>query len=140
MDELLCPFVSALNPGTEAAHAHTRAWAERFGLVGTAQIARQGATEPFTWLVGGFYPWAQQRELELISDFTSWLFWHDDVCDETTLGEDPVALARQFEQLLGILSRRRPVRAGDPFDHAMADLRDRFEEAAPSPGWFARMV
>jgi hypothetical protein len=49
----------------------------------------QVATERFTWLVGGFYPWAHERELELISDFTSWLFWHDDLCDETTLGEDP---------------------------------------------------
>jgi 5-epi-alpha-selinene synthase len=140
MDELLCPFTSALNPRTEAAHAHTRAWAERFGLVGTDQIARQVATERFTWLVGGFYPWAQQRELELISDFTSWLFWHDDVCDETTLGEDPVALAAQFDWLLGILGHARPVRRGDAFDRALADLRDRFEEAAPSRGWLARMV
>ena len=140
MEDLRCPFTSALNPRTEAAHRHTWQWAQRFGLVRAANTERQVATERFTWLVGGFFPWAQPRELELISDFTSWLFWHDDVCDETTLGEDPGALARQFGQLLGILTRRQPVRAHDAFDLAMADLRDRFEAAAPSTGWFARMV
>ena len=140
MDDLLCPFTSALNPGTEAAHEHTRRWAQHFGLVRDANIDRQIANERFTWLVGHFFPWAQERELELISDFTSWLFWHDDVCDETTLGEDPAALARRFEWLLGILTRRQPVRPDDPFDLALADLRDRFETAAPSWGWFTRVV
>jgi Terpene synthase family 2, C-terminal metal binding len=140
MDDLHCPFESALNPGTEEAHHHTREWAEHFGLVRDANAQRQVATERFTWLVGHFFPWAQKRELELISDFTSWLFWHDDLCDETTLGEDPPALAQQFDWLLGILTRRHPARANAAFDLAMADLRDRFEQAAPSWGWFARMV
>jgi hypothetical protein len=140
MDELHCPFPSALNPGTEAAHRHTRSWAQRFGLVSSANIERQVATERFTWLVGGFFPHALPRELDLISDFTSWLFWHDDVCDETTLGEDPTTLRHQFDWLLGVLTRRKPVRPRDAFDHAFADLRDRFEAAAPSPGWFARFV
>jgi 5-epi-alpha-selinene synthase len=140
MDDLHCPFSSALNPGTEAAHEHTRRWAEHFGLVRNSRIQHQIASERFTWLVGGFYPWAEARELDLISDFTSWLFWHDDVCDETTLGEDPPALARQFEWLLGILTRCKPVRANDAFDQAFEDLRERFEEAAPSFGWLARMV
>jgi hypothetical protein len=140
MEDLRCPFPSALNPGTEAAHLHTRAWAQRFGLVRDARIDRQIATERFTWLVGGFYPWAQQRELELVSDFTSWLFWHDDVCDETALGEDPAALAAQFDWLIGILTWRRAERPGDAFDRAFADLRDRFAAAAPSRGWLARMV
>jgi hypothetical protein len=140
MEDLHCPFPSALNPGTEVAHHHTRQWAGRSGLVRTARIQHQVASERFTWLVGGFYPWAERRELELISDFTSWLFWHDDVCDETTLGEDPAALARQFDWLLGILTRRRPVRASDPFDLAFADLRDRFEEASPGPSWLVRLA
>jgi hypothetical protein len=140
MEELDCPFPSALNPGTEAAHQHTWQWAQRLGLVRDANSQRQVSTERFTWLVGHFFPWAQTRELELISDFTSWLFWHDDVCDETTLGEDPAALAQQFAWLLGILTGRKPVRPDDPFDRALADLRDRFHEAAPGWGWFARMV
>jgi 5-epi-alpha-selinene synthase len=137
---LLCPFTSALNPGTEAAHRHTSDWAQRFGLVSSANIERQIATEQFTWLVGGFYPWAERRELELISDFTSWLFWHDDVCDETAIGEDPAGLAEQFGWFLGVLTRRKPVRPENAFDQAFADLRDRFEAAAPSWGWFARVV
>src|SRR6476619_7267280 len=92
MEELRCPFESALNPGTEAAHRHTRDWAVGHGLVCNANIERQVATEQFTGLVGRLYPRAARTELELISDFTSWLFWHDDVCDETALGEDPAAL------------------------------------------------
>jgi hypothetical protein len=138
--QLRCPFESSLNPGTEVAHQHTRRWAERFGLVRDANSARQVATERFTWLVGRFYPWAAPAELQLISDFTSWLFWFDDVCDETGVGEDPAALAGQIDWLIGVLTRRREVRAGDPFDAAMADLRDRFEEASPSGGWFVRAV
>lgn len=140
MHELRCPFESGLNPGTEAAHRHTDRWARQHGLVRNANVQRQVATEQFTWLVGRFFPRARAPELELISDFTSWLFWHDDVCDETTLGEEPPALARQFEWLMGILTRRRPVRAGDAFDGAFADLRDRFEQRAPSEAWFQRFV
>ena len=140
MEELRCPFVSALNPGTEAAHRRTSEWASRFGLIRNASVERQVANEQFTWLVGRFFPWAPQRELDLMSDFTSWLFWHDDVCDETALGEDPDALSRQFEALFGILTRRGPVRAGEPFDCAFADLRDRFETVAPSHAWFTRFA
>ena len=138
-DELDCPFPSALNPATSAAHQHTRRWAERMGLP-AAEGKHQLAAERFTWLVGHFFPWARPRELELISDFTSWLFWHDDLCDETSLGEDPEALARRFDHLVGILTRRQEPRAEEPFDRALADLRDRFEQAAPSPGWLTRLV
>jgi len=141
MEEMIrCPFVSALNPGTDAAHRHTQEWATKHGLIRNANIEHQMATEQFTWLVGRFYPRAQPPELELISDFTSWLFWHDDVCDETTLGEEPGALARQFDWLLGILTRRKPARPGDAFDRAFVDLRDRFERFAPSHAWLARFV
>jgi hypothetical protein len=139
MQGLDCPFPSALNAATEATHHHTWRWAQEHGLVRDANSQRQVMTERFTWLVGHFYPWADARELELISDFTSWLFWHDDLCDETTLGEDPLALAHQFDCLLGIFTRRRPPR-DEPFDRAFADLRDRFEALAPSWGWFARLV
>jgi hypothetical protein len=140
MEELRCPFTSALNPGTEAAHHQTSRWAERLGLIRDPNVERQVATEQFTWLVGRFFPWAPPRELELISDFTSWLFWHDDVCDETALGEDPQALAQQFDALFAVLTRRQPVRPGQAFDLALGDLRDRFEACAPSPAWFARFV
>jgi hypothetical protein len=137
---LRCPFVSFLNPGTELAHQRTRAWAERFQLLSDADVRQRVATERFTWLVGRFFPWAPTRELELISDFTSWLFLHDDVCDETALGRDPGALAAQFAWLMAILTRRQQPRAGQPFDAALADLRDRFEDAAPSWAWFMRFV
>jgi 5-epi-alpha-selinene synthase len=140
MHGLHCPFVSFLNPGTELAHQRTRAWAERFGLLLDANVRQRMATEQFTWLVGRFFPWAPARELELIADFTAWLFLHDDVCDETALGRDPRALADQFAWLMGVLTRRREPRPGQPFDAAMADLRDRFEEAAPSWAWFIRFV
>jgi 5-epi-alpha-selinene synthase len=90
--------------------------------------------------VGRFFPWAQTLELELIADFTSWLFWHDDVCDESTLGEDAEALAQRFDALLGILTRRTRPRPEDAFDTSLEDLRDRFERAAPSWGWYVRVV
>jgi 5-epi-alpha-selinene synthase len=138
--ELICPFMSALNTGTQAAHEQTREWANGFGLVRNADIRRQVLTERFTWLVGGFYPWAQPRELQLISDFTSWLFWHDDVCDETALGEDPAALGLRFDQLLGVFARRAPAGRDDPFAAAFGDLGERFAAAAPTQGWLARMV
>jgi 5-epi-alpha-selinene synthase len=140
MQELHCPFESALNPRTEEAHRRTHAWAERHGLVNSAHVRRQVAAERFTWLVGRFFPRAGAEELQLISDFTSWLFWHDDVCDETSLGEDPVALARQFDWLLGVLTSRRLLRGSSAFDVAFDDLRDRFEKMAPSLAWFARFV
>lgn len=55
------------------------------------------------------------------------------------MGEDPAALARQFDWLAGVLGRRNPIRAHDAFDLALADLRDRFEQAAPSWGWLTRL-
>lgn len=140
MDELYCPFPSGLNPETEHAHRETSEWARRFELINSADSEWQLEHSQFSWLVGRFFPFAARRELQLISDFTSWLFWHDDLCDETSLGKDPRALGSRFDQLASTFARRSSPHPGHAFDLALADLRDRFESAAPSVAWLSRFA
>lgn len=138
--ELLCPFPSKINPHTAEAHQRSLAWGERFGLLETTEIRRQQLDERYTWLVGRAFPRASASRLQLLCDWTSWLFWHDDVCDETALGKDPERLSQQFDRFFGVLTGTGTPRSNNPFDIALVDLISRFRAMAPDPAWTCRFI
>jgi 5-epi-alpha-selinene synthase len=128
-----CPFDSALSPLTDAAVARTVAWAETFALA-----VEHDAVAQFTGLVSRFYPAADAERFQLISDWTTWLFVHDDVCDETETGRSQRALAETFDHFFNTLCGEAPLER--PFDRALADLRNRFYTLAPSRTWTTRFL
>jgi hypothetical protein len=136
--DLHCPFEEAINPATALVHTETAAWAAGHGLAPLARAAQ--ASEIFTWLVGRFYPAASKEKLRVISDWTTWLFWHDDLCDGTDVGRSPRKLERIFERYLVILDGTSGLRPGNPFEVALLDLRRRLASAAPSRAWYLRFL
>jgi hypothetical protein len=143
--ELYCPFASNIHPLTRFVSEQTLQWAAEFELVAEEQAERCAHSERFTWLVGRFFPRAPLPALQLISDFTSWLFWHDDVCDETLLGRDPLALGQTFDRFFDILRADRAASSGPtipsgPFEAALLEMRERFAALAPDAPWLLRFV
>ncbi|MBN1605366.1 MAG: hypothetical protein JW940_01975 [Polyangiaceae bacterium] len=137
--EMYCPFPSLLNPHTQVAQRETAAWAARMRLVPQDDAGGLLATERYTELVGRLYPRADRETLQLLSDWTTWLFLHDDVCDKTPMGAEPAMLRDEFAHFGAILAREVGPRVDRPLDSALVDLRERFRALAPETDWFLRM-
>jgi 5-epi-alpha-selinene synthase len=138
--ELRCPFPSNIHPLTAKASERTLQWAREFGLVQDAERQRQAHSERFTWLVGRFFPRASESVLQLISDWTSWLFWHDDVCDETELGGTQHGLTGVFDRFFDILTGELGANPSSSFERALAEMVERFRRLAPDPVWMLRFA
>jgi 5-epi-alpha-selinene synthase len=128
-----CPFESSVSPLESDAVAATVAWAKRFSLSVDEETVRQ-----FTGLVSRFYPLASEERFQLISDWTTWLFMHDDVCDDTEKGRSKQSLGTTFDHFFGTLCGDAP--QNSPFDIALADLRQRFDGLAPSRAWMTKFL
>ncbi len=125
---------------TAEVSAGTSSWASAFGLMGSERLLRQAQAEGFTGLVGRFFPGAPGPVLQWISDWTSWLFWHDDVCDETDVGSNPTELAVIFSQLFEVLSLSRSALPQRVFEVALEDMARRLVVLAPDRAWLLRFM
>lgn len=132
--KLYCPFPAATNAAADAAQRHTIEWARRFNLI-SADCRRFAAIE-CGWLAARAYPNAGRAALLLITDWLSWLFVKDDLCDEARLGANPQQLAELHARWLEILRGAEPTTDEQPLAHALADLRQRLQRLA-SDEWLA---
>lgn len=129
---LHCPFPSSINPHVGLAQQRTLNWVVEHGLATphsrtykTLQVAR------FAWLAARTYPAGSLHHLTLISQWATWFFLHDDVCDAYI---DPQALSAIDNRFCEVL-QGSPVQQDDiPLAIALADLRDSYAEFA-SPAW-----
>ncbi|MEQ1572212.1 MAG: terpene synthase family protein [Myxococcota bacterium] len=131
--ELVCPFPTTCHPTVQALHESTCRWAAR------VHPEAGNVDQRFTWLSAQMVPAAERVLAELLADFTSWLFWHDDMCDEGPLSANPVELRRALDQELLIL-QGGPARPDLPLERALHDLRARFVQLSPDPSWMVRFV
>jgi hypothetical protein len=114
-------------------------WAYTHGLLPGAHAGRRLAGVGVGSLIGRAYPATSQQSLQLLADWTTWLFVLDDRCDERSAGKDPAALRANNARTLDIL-RGTPVRPQDgPLAHALIDLRRRMLERG-SAEWLARFI
>lgn len=133
---LNCPFPTRLHPEVDQLNQMTLEWAIGHGLTGN--LRKQTASERFTWLVAGFYPEGARARLQLLSDWTSWLFWHDDVCDETDIGNNPARLKRVFDRLFYVLEGGDP--SNNMYELSLAELSRRFQTLSPDTAWWHRFL
>ena len=132
---LVCPWPSQIHPSTEDAAARTLLWLDEYAMLDANPRLR---TERYTWLVGRMFPNADDAVFQLLSDFTSWIFDHDDVVDESRLSANPEAMAERFDrERLLFQGRVAPTR---PSEHALCDVGRRFEEVGLDSIWFSRFV
>jgi 5-epi-alpha-selinene synthase len=125
---LECDLAPALNLGVDGAHAHTLAWAVEMGLIDRdgPKFERFRAAR-FAWLAARAYPSVSREQLDLTSDWITFLFFYDDMCD-TQKATNPSYLDRlvSAENRLIELGHGAPVCDDDtPLDRSLADIRAR---------------
>jgi 5-epi-alpha-selinene synthase len=134
---LLCPFHAALNSHATEAQQATVAWARRFHLLERDASYRRLHRLQYGMLMARAYPSAAPETLQIVTDWSTWLFLLDDQCDEAGLGHNPEQLARFHTQLLDVLNGVPPTQAMPPLAHGLWNLRTRILSYAPE-GWFRR--
>ena len=134
---LTCPFPSAINPHATEAQQATVAWARHFRLLQRDAAYRRLNRLQYGMLMARAYPSAAPETLQIVTDWSTWLFLLDDQCDEAGLGHDPEALGRLHAQFVDVLQGIWPYQDQAPLTHALWDLRTRMLTYAPE-GWYGR--
>jgi hypothetical protein len=78
-------------------------------------------------------------DLELITDWHSWLFSHDDICDASQIGWDPDRVAAMDWALLDIFKDEAEPTAADPLACALADIYGRLKQRT-NTRWLQRFA
>jgi hypothetical protein len=73
-------FPPVVNPLAPAVHQETVRWDERFRLAPHNAALQQIRATGMGWLAARFHPYASREALQLVSDWTMWMFL-DDIMD-----------------------------------------------------------
>jgi 5-epi-alpha-selinene synthase len=136
---LFCPFASTLNRHAEVVERDTIAWANRFHLLDDDDVRRRLCSVRVGWLVAHAYPNASCEGLQLLTDWTTWLFLQDDQCDENGIGKQPDRLAALHARSLEVLRGAQLTANDRALSHALLDLRQRMEQYHVE-GWMPRFI
>jgi 5-epi-alpha-selinene synthase len=137
-----CSLVPAINEHVTAAHAHTERWVVQRGLVHPDDRTFDGwAAARFAWLGARAYPTVSREQLELISDWLSFLFFYDDMCDTHEIGEPDyrAELGILEDRLVCIAAGSQPHAADAPLTLALQDICDRLARHL-APAWLDRFA
>lgn len=140
---LWCPIAPAAHDQVTASAQHTSEWIIRMGLAnpGTPRFeAVERARVPL--LAARCYDYALPSQLDLASDWLTFLFLYDDLTD--TMGdiknaEEEKAVHRVEDRLLSIFAGETRSQGEDPLSAAAQDIRDRLAEVV-APGWLMRLA
>ncbi len=123
---IYCPVSSSINRHVETIHHRTLQWACDFNLVlpGTPDYQRLEAAK-FAWLVARVYPRAGYTELQIISDWVTWIFIHDDLCDVSAIGKRPQRLRHIHNMMLWVLEGGSLTAENQRLASALYDIRQR---------------
>ncbi len=139
LPELYCPFPPEINPHADAVQQHTTDWVVHNRLVRSPAAYERFCASKFGRLAARAYPAAELEELEIVSDWNTWLFMLDDQCDESGIGKQPVRLRALFDHFMAILrSGGAKVDVG-PLGESLAELWGRIQSKARAH-WIPRFV
>jgi Terpene synthase family 2, C-terminal metal binding len=134
---LACPFPSAINPHANQAQQATIAWARRLRLLQRDRAYRRLNRLQYGMLMARAYPSAAPETLQIVTDWSTWLFLLDDQCDEAGIGHSPEQLASLHTRLVKVLHGIPPSQDEEPLVHSLWDLHTRILAHAPK-GWLGR--
>ncbi|MEM7151606.1 MAG: hypothetical protein AAF799_02145 [Myxococcota bacterium] len=125
---LQCDYEPRIHEHVAIAHERTLEWVVRMGLAPAEgpETATLNAAK-FAWLAARAYPQVTVEQLELVSDWITFLFFYDDRCD-TTQTENPAyaaALTVTEDRLIAIGHGRMTSAPLEPLERALADIRRR---------------
>lgn len=136
---LYCPFPAALHPGAEKADAQTLRWVQHHRL-GTSDTHYQRFARLHPGqLAARTTPHASPTTLQLVTDWCSWFFIHDDYCDEGGIGKNPAAMQTLHTRFSEILNGIPPVATDIPLTIALHELWHRTASLV-SEAWWDRFM
>ncbi len=115
---------------TEALQRNTLAWLKAFEVAPPETLYRWVAAVQPGWLAGHMHHTDDAGALQIVSDWTFWMFLHDDHCDTSAAGRHPRYLIDLHQRLLGVLAGDDPQPRDGALAALLADLRTRLEAAA----------
>lgn len=139
---LECSIASAINPNLEQAEAHALGWVVELGLVHPQgdKFDRFVAAR-FPSLAARAYPDVSAEQLEVITDWITFVFFFDDMCD-TQASIDPdymVKLVTREDRLIALACGAEPEAGDSPLDRALVDILARVQTWA-NPAWQQRLA
>ncbi len=139
LPQLYSPFPSGLNLHADSVGRETIAWARHFNLVTEDIVERRLATTHIGGLVGRVYLSTPRAQLQLLADWTTWLFLQDDQCDELGISKQPTQLQAIHARSLAVLRGAHPTLQDRPLTHALSNLRLRMLQYADAE-WMSRFI
>lgn len=132
--EFYCPFESKVNKHVDEAQKHTMDWAVRFRLIDDELILQRFQREKSAWLAGRTFVDTGLEELNLASDWCTWLFIFDDQCDNEDFGTQPDKLRKVIDGFISILYQDKKVTLenGTPLEASLSDFWERLKALAPA--------
>lgn len=139
--ELYCPFPRAINEHADAVHRGTVHWIRRFGMLGDEERAyRAFEAMGLGRLTARTHPDNSREDLQLITDWHTWLFIRDDLGDECRIGWHPGELSGLDSHLLDILEGAETTARDESLARALGELRDRLQQTGPSAAGMRRLI
>src|SRR5690606_12185264 len=116
-----------MSPHQMAVEAHSRAWAQEYGLISNAKAIKRFDMACFRGLAARTYPSANFHDLCIVNDWTVWLFMQDDQFDEAEIGKQSQQLQTYAAQVIDLLENPRPcsVENDGPLVASLAELWQR---------------
>jgi hypothetical protein len=137
--QIYCPFPSQISPYAQAIQEHTLAWATRFRLISGAAAVDRFLSSRFSSATARNFPRADLEDLELLNDWTVWIFLWDDQFDDASTAISPDELETILDSYQTILVARGARPGSGPAAEALRDLCDRTFPRMPSQ-WRDRFV
>jgi terpene synthase-like protein len=138
--ELYCPFPPEISPHADAVQQLINQWMQERRYLRTEAALRRFNAAKFALLTGRVHPGASFESVLLVASYMSWLFMLDDLCDEASLGRDPVRLRIQLFELIDRMKHPRPLRGDEsPVVVGLAEMWELMLQRA-APGWAERFI
>lgn len=130
-----CPFPSALHSNVELAEKHSTDWSKRFQVI---EYDQQFDKSKYSWVAARAFPFVNEEDLKLVSDWLCWVFFLDDAYDEL-MDKDIQQLRTLLDELNAIVENNKVVTLPEAssLGASLSDLWSRMIQKAP-PGWIER--
>jgi len=114
----------------EPLQRNTLTWLKEFEVAPPETLYRWVAAVQPGWLAGHMQRSDDAVALQIVSDWTFWMFLHDDHCDTSAAGRHPRYLIDLHQRLLAVLAGDAPQPQDGALAALLADLRERLAAAA----------
>ncbi len=144
LPELYCPFPPAINEHAGEVQENSVKWTRSFGLLPGERAYELFDATGIGRLAARTHPGLSQDDLQLVSDWYTWLFLRDDKGDESEIGRHPNELSAADNRFLDVLAGGEPDLRDEPLVYALHDLRERLDERRRSNAlsgiWMRRFI